>query len=230
MSKPSKTQPEQTTSDEFSDVVHEVTKGSRTSVLFGLSGHVLRIALQALMGRVLGAHAYGLYTLGRSILTVIMRFGLVGMHNAVIRFLAIYRGEGDAVQLRGTILASLAFVLGISSALGVGLWVTADWLSTSVFNNPDLGGYPTHPRFCLALPCHAHLTCRLRPGLPSDDVLQRYGQCDTPVKHPPFHQPIFCHWDAARGRPTRLYMCDRCLCPAHAIRYDPPLSRPLGPA
>lgn len=155
MSSQSRTGGRSATSAEFTHVVHEVARGSRTSIIYGLLGHVVRIALQVLMGRVLGAHAYGLYTLGRSVLEVATRLGSMGMQNAVVRFLAIFRGEGDEAQIRGTILASLALVLVASSALGVGLWLVAEWLAVTVFHEPALG--PVLRVFAVALPLHAML-------------------------------------------------------------------------
>jgi O-antigen/teichoic acid export membrane protein len=79
----------------------------------------------------------------------------MGMQNAVVRFLAIFRGEGDEAQIRGTILASLALVLVAGSVLGVGLWLVAEWLAVAVFHEPALG--PVLRVFAVALPLHAML-------------------------------------------------------------------------
>jgi O-antigen/teichoic acid export membrane protein len=125
-------------SPELTQVVYEVARGGRTAILSGLFGYLIRIGLQILLSRVLGVQAYGLYTLGRSLLDVLSRFGLMGTQNAIVRFIAISQGEGDEAQVRGTILIALAIVVSVSSTLGIGLWFVSDWLAISVFNKASL--------------------------------------------------------------------------------------------
>ncbi len=144
------------TSAELTQVVREVVNGGRPAVVSGLLGYLIRIGLQILLSRVLGAHAYGLYMLGRSFLDVLSRFGLAGMQNAVVRFIAIFQGEGDQAQLRGTIFVALSLVVSVSIIIGVGLWFASDWLAISILNKPSFG-YILRV-FAVALPFYTTLT------------------------------------------------------------------------
>ncbi len=141
--------------EDFTGVVRELGRGGQTAILFGLAGQVVRLVMQVMLGRVLGAQAYGLYTLGRSALEILSRFGLIGLQNGVVHFVAIYHGEGDRARVRGTILTALALVAGSSSLAGLGLWWASDWAAHVVFNKPDLA--PTLRGFAVALPAYAML-------------------------------------------------------------------------
>jgi O-antigen/teichoic acid export membrane protein len=144
------------TSTELTQAIHEVARGGRTAILSGLFGYLIRIGLQILLSRMLGAHAYGLYTLGRSLLDILSQFGLVGTQNAVVRFIAIFQGEGNEAQVRGTIVLALSLVVSMSITIGAGLWFASDWLAISIFNKPSFG-YILRI-FAVALPFYTALT------------------------------------------------------------------------
>ena len=140
---------------DLTDAVRELGRGGQTAILFGLAGQAIRLVMQVMLGRILGAHIYGLYTLGRTALEILSRFALIGLHNGVVHFIAIYRGEGDQARVRGTILAALVLVAGSSSIAGVVLWWAADWAAGVVFNEPALA---TALRgFAVALPAYSIL-------------------------------------------------------------------------
>ncbi len=141
--------------DDFAGAVHELEQGGRTAILYGLIGQVIRLVMQIMLGRVLGAQRYGLYTLGRSITEILSRIGLIGLHNGAIHFLAIFNGEGDHARVRGTILTALALTACSSSIAGTGLWLAADWAANALFSKPDLG--PALRGFAMALPAYSIL-------------------------------------------------------------------------
>ena len=141
--------------EDFTGVVRELGRGGRTAILFGLLGQGIRLVMQVMLGRVLGAQIYGLYTLGRSALDILSRFSMIGLHNGVVHFLAIFQGEGNHAQVRGTILMSLALVAITSSTAGVGLWWASDWVAHAIFDKPDLA--PALRGFSASLPAYSLL-------------------------------------------------------------------------
>ena len=141
--------------EHFEGVVRELGRGGRTAILFGLAGQIIRLVMQVMLGRVLGAQIYGLYTLGRSALDILGRFSLIGLHNGVVHFIAIFNGEGDHARVRGIILTSLALVAGSSSLAAVGLWWGSDWVAAAVFDKPALA--PALRGFAAAMPAYAIL-------------------------------------------------------------------------
>ncbi len=141
--------------DEFAGVIRELGRGGQTAIFYGLVGQVIRVVMQIMLGRVLGVQVFGLYTLGRSVLEVLSRIGLIGLHNGVVHFLSIFQGEGDHAQVRGTILTALALVIGSSGMIGIGLWLAADWAAIALFNKPDLAH--VLQGFAIALPIYSVL-------------------------------------------------------------------------
>ncbi|PON14953.1 hypothetical protein C2W62_26380 [Candidatus Entotheonella serta] len=136
-------------------IVRELGRGGRTAILFGLAGQVVRLVMQVMFGRILGAQVYGLYTLGRSALDILSRFSLIGLQNGVVHFLAIYDGEGDDARVRGIILTAIALVAGSSGLAGLGLWWASDWTAHVVFDKPELT--IALRGFVLALPFYSML-------------------------------------------------------------------------
>ena len=141
--------------EDFSGVVRELGRGGRTAILLGLIGQVIRLALQVMLVRVLGAPVYGLYTLGRSALDILGLFSLLGFQSGAVHFVAIFNGEGDQARIRGTVLTALAIVATSSSAAGIGLWWASDWAANALFDKPALA--PALRGFAAALPAYALL-------------------------------------------------------------------------
>ncbi|MGB7946805.1 MAG: flippase, partial [Candidatus Binatia bacterium] len=125
------------------------------SFLTGVVGQGIRFCFHIMMGRVLGAGGYGLYTLGHSILDISHLISMIGLQNGVVHFLAIFRGEGDQARVRGTILYATTIVAVTSSFVGICLWLSAEWLSEHVFEEPSLSGVLRG--FAVALPFYVLL-------------------------------------------------------------------------
>lgn len=140
---------------EFAGVVRELGRGGQTAILYGLVGQIIRLVMQILLGRVLGAQLFGLYTLGRSVIEVLSRLGLLGLQNGVVHFLAIFQGERDHAQIRGTILTALVLVIGCGGLTGFGLWLASDWAAAALFDKPDLA--PVLRGFAMAIPAYSTL-------------------------------------------------------------------------
>ena len=116
----------------------QIAKGGGV-YFFGLfGGKLLKFLFQILLTRVLGARAYGLYSLGNNALGISKTFSQLGLQSGVVRFGSIYQGEDDKARLKGTILTSLLFSFLAGLIVAVGLFVFADFLSKVIFNEPKL--------------------------------------------------------------------------------------------
>lgn len=141
--------------DHFAGVVREVGRGGQTAIFYGLVGQVIQTAMQIMLGRVLGAQAFGLYTLGRSVIEILSRVGVIGLQNGVVHFLSIFQGERDEAHVRGTILTAIALTISASGLVGIGLWLASDWVANTLFDKPDLA--PVLRGFALAVPPYSTL-------------------------------------------------------------------------
>lgn len=116
----------------------EAASGGGIVLVGGLMGKIAHFLLHILLSRCLQIRAYGMFCLGIAITTFVASISSLGLHLGVLRFVSIYRGEGDKARLKGTLITAIAFssLAGVSaSAL---LFVFSGVIATSIFNEPDL--------------------------------------------------------------------------------------------
>ncbi len=97
----------------------------------------------------------GLYFLGFTIMTLLGTAATIGLETGVVRFTALYDGEGDDGRVRGTIAGALAVAAPVGLATGMILFLFAANLSVNVFGKPDLADVlklfaPAVPLFVMA--------------------------------------------------------------------------------
>jgi len=137
--------------DELSkELTKQVAKGGGITLFGRVGGKVIKFVFQIFLTRILGASAYGLYSLGYTVLGMSNRFSQLGLNNGVVRFGSMYRGEEDEARLKGTLLISLtlSFLAGI--VIAVLLFLFARPISITVFNFPEL--VPVLRLFSISLP------------------------------------------------------------------------------
>ena len=113
----------------FSEVL---LKGGQTFVVraFGLCASYL---FNILLARMLGAEGLGAYSLGLSVVSVATVFGYIGMHQVVMRLVAT--ADYERKSLHDT---SLIIVVISSSVVAVALFSSSSFLSTVVFDKPQI--------------------------------------------------------------------------------------------
>jgi O-antigen/teichoic acid export membrane protein len=109
-------------------------------VLFGtVIGTALKYVFELLVARNLGPELFGVFFLSLAVFRVLESFSTVGLHNGVLRYVALFRGENDSQRLKGTILLAAKTVLLVGGGLGLLLFVLSDVIAGSGFHKPELG-------------------------------------------------------------------------------------------
>jgi O-antigen/teichoic acid export membrane protein len=103
-------------------------------------GHGLRYLFQIIVARSLGTQLYGLFILGLAVFNVIEMLAECGLASGVVRFVALYRGEGDDRRVKGTILLALKWTALSASLMTLVLAALAHPLAVHFFHKPELGG------------------------------------------------------------------------------------------
>jgi len=134
----------------------QVAKGGGIALFGRIGGRGIVFLFQILLTRVLGAQAYGLYALGQSVMKITQQVSMLGLQNGIVRFGAIYMGEGDKRRLKGTILFALVISTASSLAAGLLLFFLANWIAVHIFDEPGLA--VVLRGFALSLPFYALLT------------------------------------------------------------------------
>ncbi|MDZ7861101.1 MAG: flippase [Candidatus Krumholzibacteriota bacterium] len=118
----------------------KTAKGGGILFIGGVIGKGINFLLQILLGRVLGTATYGLYALGHTIISIVQTISVLGLHEATVRFVALYKGEGNKARVKGTLILSLTISLISSIFISILLFILAKFISVHAFNKPNLAG------------------------------------------------------------------------------------------
>ena len=124
--------------EEREEYVVTAAKGSGILTLGRLVEYVGRFAIAFLLARVLGAEQFGIYSLALSASAIVSTISLLGMDDAILRFIAIQASQEDEKSVWGTIQMTLGFTMSMSIFLGAILFFFAEWIAEVVFSEPQL--------------------------------------------------------------------------------------------
>jgi len=115
-----------------------VARGSGELAAGNFFEFATRFAIAFLLARSLGAGGYGLYVLAISAATLFSGISLLGLDDAMTRYVAIASGRRDAPAVRGTIQVGLVAATAMGVLFGAVLYLGADPIATGLFNEPQL--------------------------------------------------------------------------------------------
>jgi O-antigen/teichoic acid export membrane protein len=98
----------------------------------------IRFLVAILLARSLGAGDYGLYVLSISAASLFVGMSLLGLDDAMVRYVAIQAGRDDRPGLRGTVQIGLGVSIAIGTVMGIVLFVAARPLAEGLFDEPRL--------------------------------------------------------------------------------------------
>jgi O-antigen/teichoic acid export membrane protein len=118
----------------------DIAKVSATGSFHLLWGLVVSTIISSVgtifIARLLGPDSYGLYAIVLTVPNLIVIFRDWGVNSAMVRFTAVYRGEGRIEEVRSIFLSGIIFEIALGLALSIFSFLFADFLATSVFNRP----------------------------------------------------------------------------------------------
>jgi O-antigen/teichoic acid export membrane protein len=117
-----------------------VTAAKGGGIVFGgkLFTFASRFVTAIILANLLGAEEYGLYNLGLMAATVAGGLALLGLKQALVRYVALYDNRKDQAGLWGTLQVTLGLSIFVSLLIGVCLYIYAEPLSVKVFDEPKL--------------------------------------------------------------------------------------------
>jgi len=99
---------------------------------------VLSYAYRIIIAKYFGPEIYGLFSLATIIIYWFVIFALLGLSEGAIRFIALYRGKRQIKSIRYLFRISSAILIFSSIIAATVLFLLADFISLSIFNNPSL--------------------------------------------------------------------------------------------
>ncbi len=116
----------------------KIAKGGTVLLTGAVLSKIFGLLYVVALARFLGKVDFGVVSLGMAVLNVVVIVVLMGMDAGIIRYISFHRARGEDDKARGIlrsgILISLPLALVLSLALGLG----ADYISSSIFNEPGL--------------------------------------------------------------------------------------------
>ncbi|MCF6151590.1 MAG: flippase [Candidatus Kuenenia stuttgartiensis] len=127
----------QDASEDLARDVKKVAKGAGISFTGSAIGRCLFFAYQVIIARFFSAEAFGLFTLGLTVVRIADILARLGLNTGAMRFVSIYRKD-DHGRVKGILIISsvISFISGI--ALGVVVYFCAGYISEYVFHKPEL--------------------------------------------------------------------------------------------
>jgi O-antigen/teichoic acid export membrane protein len=117
---------------------------SKQSVVF-FAGTLFTMAagylVKVYVARVLGAANLGIYALGMTLVSLTQLVGVLGLHSAAGRYVAVYNATGKWNDLRGFLTRSVGIILGLNAVACIVLVLSGPWISRRLYHAPDLARY-----------------------------------------------------------------------------------------
>jgi len=109
-------------------------------IVFGgtIIGDALKYLFEVIVARNLGPQLFGIFFLGFTVFKVLERVSTVGLHNGVLRYVALFRGIGDQARIKGTILLGLRTVFTAAALISLLTIVFSRTISLHLFHQENL--------------------------------------------------------------------------------------------
>ena len=89
----------------------------------GIAGQVifvlLRFAVSVIITRTIGSESYGIFVLAITIISFVEVLSLLGMENAMVKFVAEFKALKDSARLDGTIFLGVAMTLVMAGLFSI---------------------------------------------------------------------------------------------------------------
>lgn len=115
-----------------------IARGAGLLMLGTIVGSGLKYIFEFVVARRLGPELFGVFFLGLTIFSLLERLSTLELTSGMLRFVSLYRGEGNRERIKGTIISGLRLALATAAAAAVLLITFSGVLSRAVFHAPAL--------------------------------------------------------------------------------------------
>ncbi|HDL64840.1 MAG TPA: flippase, partial [Proteobacteria bacterium] len=115
-----------------------IAKGAGIGFMGMVIGSALRYLFQIIIARNLGPELFGLFILGLTVFKVTGMIAEMGLPRGIVRYVALFRGEGDESRLKGVIILSIRIALTSSIVFALLLFAFSRTIAVSIFHKSEL--------------------------------------------------------------------------------------------
>lgn len=128
-----------TNSYDISADLSRLIKGAGIIFFGSVFGSFVNYLYNIYIARTLGPEPYGLYYLSLYVFNIIAIISLLGMNQAILRYVSLYNGTGRDDKIKGTIKTGTLLVLVISCLSSSILFFLSDIIAITCFNKIQIG-------------------------------------------------------------------------------------------
>lgn len=92
-----------------------------------------------LITRFIGPELYGIFLLASILISIGAMFSKIGLSRGLLRFVALYKGQKDDGRIKGVIVSATGISFLLSLLVGAALFISSGFISTRVFDKPQVG-------------------------------------------------------------------------------------------
>ncbi len=136
------------------DSVVKLAKGAIISLIGAGIGRGIHTIGQIVIARLLGPKAFGLYSIGWTILRILSNLAQCGLSSGLIRYALMFK-DSNPSKFKGVMLQSLGLTVLFSVVVGGILFFGAPWIASTIFRKAELE--PVLRAFSIGIPLMAVL-------------------------------------------------------------------------
>jgi len=120
------------------DSLKTIAKGTGIILTGTFIGSILAVFFPIIIARFFSPIEFGIYALAMTVFLFLIQISSLGLGDGCSRNIAFYRGKQDYKKVKDVIISSFEIVLISGIAACILLFLSADWISYTVFNNEAL--------------------------------------------------------------------------------------------
>ena len=118
----------------LSDSLRKIARGSGIAIAGLFAGLLLQFISRIFIARYGSEADYGIFSLALVVLNFAMILACFGLQEGATRYIAYFRGKGEAAKVRGTMAFSLQLAAAASIVIGIALFYGAEAIALNIFH------------------------------------------------------------------------------------------------
>ena len=115
-----------------------LAKGAVLTAVGMVFSKLLTYIFRASVARYAGPEAYGVFSLGLTVLGIVGTLSILAMNQAIKKYVSDYREEGDFEKVRGAVLSVAQMTIPLSILLSIGMFLSAEFIALTFFDSEAL--------------------------------------------------------------------------------------------
>jgi len=138
-------------------IINKISKGASFLLIGIFLSKFFTYLYRLIIARYLGPDIYGLFSIGLAVLGIILSIVLLGLPQGILRYVSYYSGKRDELSIYAVINNVIKIILPVSLFFSILLFISAEWISISIFHNADL--IKILKLFSIIIPISAIVSC-----------------------------------------------------------------------